>query len=73
MQNSILKEIKIKLPDDVVNTISSSEIVSIFKEKLENTKREEFADGDDLIIWEGYELAYNEWMKKYEELKTCKG
>ena len=101
MQNVILKEIKVKLPDDIVNSISSSEIVSMlldkaltkveyykskcrelegkynldfssFKKKVENAGKEKFADWDDLMIWEGYELAYHEWIKKYEELKSCR-
>jgi hypothetical protein len=100
MQNSILKELKIKLPDDIVNAVSSSEIVSMlldkaltkveyykskckefegkynmdfssFKKKVETAGEEEFAEWDDLIIWEGYELASHEWMKKYEALKSC--
>lgn len=42
-----------------------------FKKKAEKAKKEVFADWDDLIVWEGYELGYKEWNKKYEELKSC--
>ncbi len=42
-----------------------------FKKKAEKSKKEVFSDWDDLIVWEGYELGYKEWNKKYEELKGC--
>lgn len=42
-----------------------------FKKKAEKAKKEVFADWDDLLVWEGYELGYKEWKKKYEELKSC--
>ncbi len=32
---------------------------------------ERFDEWDDLLIWEGYVLAYREWDKKYEDLKRC--
>jgi hypothetical protein len=102
MQKLTLKEIKIELPDDLVKTISSKEIITLlldkalskaeyyqsrcnefkekygidfisFKEKVEDGKEEIFTDWDDLIAWEGYELGYQEWKKKYEELKSCMG
>jgi len=41
-----------------------------FKRKVEASE-ENFSWWDDLLIWEGYELAYKEWGKKYEELRDC--
>jgi len=32
---------------------------------------EKFDEWDDLLIWEGYVLAYQEWSRKYEDLKRC--
>lgn len=32
---------------------------------------ESFEEWDDLILWEGFVLAYDEWNKKYEELRHC--
>lgn len=100
MQEAALSEIKLKLPKDIVETISKREIIEMlldkalskaeyylsrcnefkekystdfvsFKKKAEKAKKEVFADWDDLIVWEGYELGYKEWKKKYEELKSC--
>ena len=100
MQQATLKEIKIKLPKDIVETISTKEIIDMildkalskaeyylsrcnefkgkygvdfasFKKKAGKSKKEVFSEWDDLIIWEGYELGYKEWNKKYEELKSC--
>jgi len=102
MQTENLKEITVKLPTDLVNTITPGEIVSLlldkalskseyylskckefeekyhlpladFKKKIEEDNDEVFEDWDHLLIWEGYELAYQEWKKKYEELKGCRG
>ncbi len=41
-----------------------------FKKQTESSE-ENFSRWDDLLIWEGYELAYKEWKKKYEELRDC--
>ncbi|MDP2278679.1 MAG: hypothetical protein Q8K51_10695 [Nitrospirota bacterium] len=41
-----------------------------FKKKVESSG-ENFSRWDDLLVWEGYELAYKEWKKKYEELRDC--
>ena len=40
-----------------------------FKKKVEEAKQEVFTEWDDIVVWEGYELAYKEWKRKYEELK----
>ncbi len=32
---------------------------------------ESFSAWDDLLVWEGYELAYREWQGRYEELLKC--
>jgi len=100
MQKTTFKEIKLKLPSDMVETTSSKEIVALlldkalskseyykskckefedkynmdfasFKKKVEEAEQEVFTEWDDIIVWEGYELAYKEWKRKYEELKGC--
>lgn len=45
--------------------------VVFFKKRVEETTDEIFTEWDDLVVWEGYELGYKEWKKKYEELKRC--
>ena len=99
MQKEFLKEITIKLPSDVADTVSIKEIITLlidkclnkleyyktkcqkfqekygmdflsFKKKVEQSKKEIFTEWDDLLLWEGYELAYKEWEKKYKELKS---
>ena len=100
MQKTTFKEVKLKLPSDMVETISSKEIVALlldkalskaeyyeskskeleekynmdfasFKKKVEEAKQEVFTEWDDIVVWEGYDLAYKEWKRKYEELKGC--
>jgi len=95
-----IKEVNIKLPGDIADTISKNEIVNLliqkalnkseyyrskcklmeikystnftdFKSKVEHDTQESFSEWDDLILWEGYYLGYNEWRRKYEELKSC--
>ena len=39
-----------------------------FKKELES-KEENFEWWDDFILWEGYEIAYKEWKRKYEDIK----
>jgi hypothetical protein len=41
-----------------------------FKKKLEQ-KDENFQEWDDLLLWEGFMLAYREWNRKYRDLKRC--
>jgi len=41
-----------------------------FKKKAEKGE-ENFQKWDDLILWEGFILAYREWNKKYRDLKLC--
>ena len=101
MEPENFKEIRVKLPGDLFETITPGEIVYLlldkalskaeyylskchefeekyqlsltdFKKKIEENKDEIFADWDNLLIWEGYELAYQEWEKKYKELKSCR-
>lgn len=43
--------------------------VVFFKKRVEGSKDEIFTEWDDLVVWEGYELCYEEWKRKYEELK----
>lgn len=100
MQKVSFKELRLKLPSDLIETISNKEIISLlldkvlskaeyyrskckefeakynmdfasFKTKVESSGKEIFTEWDDLIVWEGYKLGYNEWKRKYEELKGC--
>ena len=41
-----------------------------FKKKSEDGE-ENFEEWDDLLLWEGCQLAYREWDRKYEDLKLC--
>ena len=41
-----------------------------FKKKSEDGQ-ESFEEWDDLLLWEGCQLAYREWDRKYEDLKLC--
>jgi len=101
MQKAAFKEIKLKLPSDVIETITNKEIITLlldkalskaeyyqskskefeekynmdfasFKKKVEGSEQEIYAEWDDLVMWEGYELGYKEWKRKYEELKGCR-
>ncbi len=40
-----------------------------YKRSVEETREENFTEWDDLILWEGYEIAYQEWSRKFEELR----
>lgn len=100
MQKAALKEIKLKLPDDLIEAVSKKEIIEMlldkalskaeyyrsrckefeerygldftsFKKKVKQAEEEVFTDWDDMITWEGYNLGYKDWKKKYEELKAC--
>ena len=42
-----------------------------FRKKVESSKQEKFQEWDDLLLWEGYELALKEWKKRQAELKKC--
>ncbi|MDA3897931.1 MAG: hypothetical protein PF482_17500 [Desulfobacteraceae bacterium] len=41
-----------------------------FKKKTEIVD-ESFQKWDDLLLWEGFLLAYREWNRKYKDLKLC--
>lgn len=100
MEHARLKEIKVKLPENVVASLAKNEIISLlldkafnkseyyltccremeqkygkpfidFKRQVEESKEEVFEEWDDLIEWEAYELAYENWKERYEELKNC--
>lgn len=43
-----------------------------FKKRVEESNQEVFYEWDDLILWEGYKMAFDEWNKKYKELSTWK-
>jgi hypothetical protein len=100
MQLTNLTEIKLKLPQNIVDSLVKNEIISLlqdkalnkteyyltrcqemeqkygmvfsdFKNRVEKSKNEVFEEWDDLMEWEAYDIAYNEWQEKYEELKNC--
>ncbi len=41
-----------------------------FKKKSEQGD-ENFQEWDDLLLWDGFLLAYREWNRKYRDLKRC--
>jgi len=43
----------------------------VYKRSVEQAQEENFTAWDDLLLWEGYELAYQEWGRKFEELRQC--
>ena len=43
----------------------------VFKKHVEDGKQESFADWDELIAWEAFEAASQEWKARYEELQAC--
>lgn len=42
-----------------------------FKERVEKSQTESFASWDDLIAWEAFHIASQEWKARYEELQAC--
>ena len=98
--NTIMSEVKIKLPSGLTDMISAEEIISLltgkalskseyyltkclemeqeygmniadFRKRVQESDQEVFSEWDDLIVWEGYQLAYEEWAEKYRNLKNC--
>ena len=41
-----------------------------FEKQIESSKQEDFQAWDDLIEWEAYFRAHEEWAKKYKELRN---
>ncbi len=41
-----------------------------FKKKAEKGE-ENFEEWDNLLLWEGFLIAYREWNRKYKDLKLC--
>ena len=42
-----------------------------FLKQVKSSEQEDFQAWDDLIEWEAYFRAHEEWTKKYEELKNA--
>jgi len=42
-----------------------------FKKRIEESKDESFTEWDDLIAWEAFDAASQEWKARYEELQAC--
>lgn len=42
-----------------------------FEKNIKEAQKENFEMWDDLIVWEGFYQAHNEWKQKYTELKEC--
>jgi hypothetical protein len=89
MKKISVKEITIKLPTGVAESVSAEELVSMvmdkaltmaeyyrsrckeyeqkygmdfgaFKKKVESAGAERASEWDDMLVWEGFELAYQE-------------
>lgn len=43
-----------------------------FRKKVESAKAENTAEWDDMLVWEGFELAFTEWKNKSRELRKCR-
>ena len=41
-----------------------------FKKRAEKGE-ENFEEWDNLLLWEGFLIAYREWNRKYKDLKLC--
>jgi hypothetical protein len=42
-----------------------------FKKRVEEADEESFTEWDDLIAWEAFEAASQEWQTRCEELQAC--
>lgn len=42
-----------------------------FKKRLEESEDESFTEWDDLIAWEAFDSAAQEWKNRHEELQAC--
>jgi len=42
-----------------------------FKKSVEEANDESFTQWDDLIAWEAFDAASQEWKTRYEELRAC--
>jgi hypothetical protein len=42
-----------------------------FKKRIDDAKEESFTAWDDLIAWEAFDVAAQEWKARYEELEAC--
>jgi hypothetical protein len=100
MQRQKIKELTLRLPEDLIEKATSKEIIRMladkalgkleyykskremfenkykkdfaaFKSVSEKSNTENFSEFDDMIMWEGFDLAYREWEHKYSELKGC--
>lgn len=38
--------------------------IADFRKRVQESDQEVFSEWDDLIVWEGYQLAYEEWAKR---------
>jgi hypothetical protein len=46
---------------------------SPFQQRVKKASREDCADWDDLIEWEAYYRGYQEWKKRYADLRQWSG
>lgn len=42
-----------------------------FKKRVDESEDEAFSDWDDLILWEGYHLGFQEWSNKNRDILEC--
>lgn len=44
----------------------------LLRKRLKQPMKRYFSEWDDMLVWEGFEIAYAEWKNKIEDLKNCK-
>jgi hypothetical protein len=42
-----------------------------FKRSIDESNEESFSQWDDLIAWEAFDAATQQWKTRYEELQAC--
>ena len=42
-----------------------------YKKHIESSSQESYEGWDDLIAWEAFDAAAEEWRSRYEELRKC--
>ena len=39
-----------------------------FEQKVKSQKKEDFEIWDDYLLWKGFHLAHQKWLKRYEKI-----
>lgn len=45
--------------------------LTAFKKQIDDSKEESFTNWDDLVAWEAFDAASQEWKTRHEELRAC--